>query len=47
MERASPQALRGVEIFPADDFTLIIDFFQGSDRSLLQELPNILFNVQN
>jgi ABC-type transport system substrate-binding protein len=47
MEKASPQALRGVEIFPADDFTLIIEFFKGSDLSLLQELPDILFDVQN
>lgn len=46
MEKASPKALRGVEMFPADDLTLVIEFFQGSDKSLLNELPFILFNIQ-
>ena len=46
METASPKALRGVEIFPMDDFAFAIQFFQGADRSLLQELPMILFNIK-
>ena len=46
MEKASPQALFGVEIAPLDELTLRIEFFQGADRSLLQELPSIRFNVQ-
>lgn len=45
-EKASPKALRGVEIFPADDFTLVISFLKGADRSLLEELPAIKFIVQ-
>jgi ABC-type transport system substrate-binding protein len=45
MEQASPTALKGVEIFPVDDYSLAIQFFQGADRSLLQEIPFILFNV--
>jgi len=45
MEKASPQALFGVEIAPLDELTLRIEFFQGADRSLLQELPAIKFDV--
>jgi hypothetical protein len=45
-EKTSPEARSGVEIFPADDFTLVIRFFKGSDRSLLEEIPAIKFIVQ-
>jgi hypothetical protein len=45
-ERTSPEARRGVEILPADDFTLVIRFFKGADRGLLEELPAIKFIVQ-
>lgn len=46
IEKATPDALKGVEITTKDDLTLVIQFFRGSNRSLLDELSKILFPVQ-
>ena len=46
METASPKALRGVEIFPMDDFTLAIQFLPGRGPQPAPGATMILFNIK-